>query len=139
MNTDKNKSMKHTTLHLYAASPRISDPLPDSGAAWKMPELLSKPGVSFPLTPALSLGERENHPPRCDKSQRQNVPSDGHRGTLSLGERAGVRGDWAHVASTGSGCLSQAFQGGGKWERGTSQTNHPIKIGTNKRKAHTCK
>jgi hypothetical protein len=49
-------------------------------------------GVLFPLTPALSLGERENHLPRCDKSRPADLSSDGRRGTLSLGERAGVRG-----------------------------------------------
>ena len=58
-----------------------------------------------PLTPALSLGERENHPPRYDKSRRSGISSDGGRGTLSFGERAGVRGNGAHVVSTGSGCL----------------------------------
>jgi hypothetical protein len=39
----------------------------------------------FPLTPALSLGERENHPPRYDKPWRPDIPSHGQRGTLSLG------------------------------------------------------
>src|SRR5664279_2413910 len=32
--------------------------LPDSGAAWNLPKPLSGSGVSFPLTPALSLRER---------------------------------------------------------------------------------
>ena len=46
----------------------------------------------FPLTPALSLEERENHLPRCDKSRRAGLSGDGRRGTLSPRERAGVRG-----------------------------------------------
>ena len=59
----------------------------------------------IPLTPALSRGEREN-PPRCAISRRSAIPSDGRRGTLSSGERAGVRGNWTHVISTSSGVLS---------------------------------
>ena len=58
----------------------------------------------IPLTPALSLGEREN-PPRCAISRHPALPSDGRRGTLSSGERAGVRGNWTHVISTGPGVL----------------------------------
>jgi len=53
-------------------------------------------------TPALSLGESGNHPPRHDKSRRPGTPSDGRRGTLSAGERAGVRGNWIHLVSTAS-------------------------------------
>jgi hypothetical protein len=40
--------------------PRTLELLPDSGTAWNLPERLSKSSVSFPLTPALSLGERES-------------------------------------------------------------------------------
>ena len=46
----------------------------------------------FLLTPALSLGERENHLPRCEKSRRAGLSGDGRRDTLSPRERAGVRG-----------------------------------------------
>jgi len=59
----------------------------------------------LPLTPALSLAERENQSPRHDKSRRPDAPSDGQPDTLSSGERARVRGNWAHVVSTSSGCL----------------------------------
>jgi hypothetical protein len=38
----------------------------------------------FPLTPAVALGERENHLPRCDKSSRAGLSSDGRRGTLAM-------------------------------------------------------
>jgi hypothetical protein len=55
------------------------DPLPDSGEAWSLPEPLFESGVSYPLTP-----------------------------TLSLGERDGVRGNWAHVHSRGSNLLSSS-------------------------------
>ena len=84
---------------------RTLDPLPDSGKAWNLAGPLCKSGVAFPLTPALSLGEREKHPPRDDKSPRPDILSDGQRGTFSLRERAGVRGKWAYVVPTG--CLQQ--------------------------------
>ena len=38
---------------------RTLDPLPEARSAWNLPEPLSKSGGCFPLTPALSLGERE--------------------------------------------------------------------------------
>jgi hypothetical protein len=56
--------------------------------------LFSSLSVSFPLTPTLSLGERENHLPRYDKSRRAGLSSDGRRGTLSPRERVEVRGKW---------------------------------------------
>ncbi len=46
----------------------------------------------FPLTPALSLGERENHLPRCERVRRCEFPTLGRRCSLSPRERAGVRG-----------------------------------------------
>ena len=58
--------------------------------------------LQWQCTPALSPEEREKHPPRCDKSRRSDILSDAQRGTLSRGERAGVRGNGAHVVSTGS-------------------------------------
>jgi outer membrane protein, multidrug efflux system len=81
--------------------------LPDLGEAWKLPEPLLKLSVPqpFPLTPALSPEERENHPPRCNKSRRSGISSDGQRGTRASGERAGVRGNRAHAVLTVSGCL----------------------------------
>ena len=100
-------SRQNTSLAFsgFAGCLRTPGPLPDSGEAWNLYGLVSKSSISFPLTPALSLGEREKHPPHSDKSQRSGVPSDGQRGTLSPRERAGVRGNWAHVVSTASGCL----------------------------------
>jgi len=92
---------------------RTPDPLPDSGEVWNLPVPRFKLGASFPLTPALSLGERENHLPRCGKATRAGIPSDGRRGTLSRRERAGVRGNRAHAVSTARGCLrlrGQEFQ-----------------------------
>ena len=88
------------------ASLRTPDLPHDFQKAWNWPEFLCEMESAFPLTPALSLGERENHPPRYDKSRRSGISSDGGRGTLSSGERARVRGNGAHVFSTGSGCLS---------------------------------
>src|ERR1700690_311255 len=58
--------------------------------------------IQWLCPPPLSRGERANHPPRPDKSRRPGIPSDGQRGTLSAGERAGVRGDWTHLVSTAS-------------------------------------
>jgi hypothetical protein len=104
-----------TTIFIAADVPSIGyktfnlrplGPLPDAGKTWDLPEPHPKPDVSFPLTPALSLGGRENHPPRDDKSRRSDIPSDGQPGTLSPGERAGVRGNGAQVDSTCSGRLS---------------------------------
>src|ERR1017187_1797939 len=40
--------------------------LPGAGATLNMPEPLSNSGVSFPLTPALSLGERVPRPPSLE-------------------------------------------------------------------------
>jgi hypothetical protein len=48
--------------------------------------------ILFPLTPALSLGEREKLRPRKKIQKRFVATSTGHRLTLSLGERGGVRG-----------------------------------------------
>ncbi len=64
-----------------------------------------KAGGGFSITPALSLGEREDHPPCGDKSERPAISRDGRGGTLSPRERAGVRGNWSHLVSTGSGFL----------------------------------
>jgi len=46
----------------------------------------------FPLTPALSLRERGNRSQRRDKSRAVAFSKDWIRFTLSLRERAGVRG-----------------------------------------------
>lgn len=74
---------------------RTPAPLPDSGAACGVPEPFSRSGITFPLTPALSRGERENYRPRYDKSRRAGISSDGPHGTLtpvlSLGERENHR------------------------------------------------
>jgi hypothetical protein len=40
-----------------------------------------------------------------DRLRRPAIPEDGRRSTLSFGERAGVRGNWTHAISTGSGVL----------------------------------
>jgi hypothetical protein len=58
--------------------------------------------IQWRCTPALSLGPRGNHPPHPGKLRRPGTPSDRQRGTLSAGERAGVRGNWAHLVSTAS-------------------------------------
>ena len=118
-------------------SPRTPDPVPDNCPAWNLPEPLCNWGVSFPLTPTLSLGalvstqvpslptrnewgeswregylnktrllspalssflrqeERENRWPRFDKSRSAGISRDGQQDTLSLWERAGVRGKGA--------------------------------------------
>ncbi len=44
------------------------------------------------LTPAFCLGEREDHRRCCDKPERPGMSRDGRGGTLSLRQRAGVRG-----------------------------------------------
>ena len=77
-----------------------------SGAACQSSEPLSKPGASFPLTPTLCLGERENPRLGCDISRRSGIIRDGRQGTLSLRERVGVRGNRACLASSVLGCLS---------------------------------
>src|ERR1035438_9582061 len=85
---------------------RNPDPLPDID--WSGVELVwaSFPSrASFPLTPALSPRERENPAPRYAKSRHSAIPSAGRRGTLSFGERDGVRGNWTQAISTGSGVL----------------------------------
>jgi hypothetical protein len=46
----------------------------------------------FPLTPALSLGERENRFPVLRQFEALSVPRAGLRVSLSPRERAGVRG-----------------------------------------------
>ena len=48
---------------------------------------------SIPLTPALSLRERENQGPRCNNSMRLGSRIWCRRCSLSLRERAGVRGN----------------------------------------------
>ena len=92
---------------VQSATSRLATPEshPGSGALWNLPGLLSNSGVSFPLTPALSLGERENPRLRCDKSRRAEISSDGRQGTLSPRERAGARGNRAHAVSMVSGGL----------------------------------
>src|ERR1039458_7438466 len=47
--------------------------------------------------------------------------SDGRRGTLSFGERAGVRGNWTHAISTGSGALRQVRHARARSEEHTSE------------------
>ena len=46
--------------------------------------------------------------PRCHKPRRADMASDGPQGTLSFGERAGVRGNRAHANSTVSEALRLA-------------------------------
>ena len=53
----------------------------------------------FPLTPALSLGERENRIPFRDKSERSLHPTAGY-GAPSLGERVGVTGNASYSNPT---------------------------------------
>jgi hypothetical protein len=64
----------------------------DSGGAWNWTGPLIESGISFPLTPTLPLGERENHRPRYNKSKRSGIFGDGRRGTLSLREGWGEGG-----------------------------------------------
>ena len=68
-----------------------------------MSEPISQSSVPFPLTPALSPEERENHPPRYDQSRRSDILERRTAWHPLLGERAGVSGNWSHVVSTGSG------------------------------------
>src|SRR3989442_14676683 len=49
--------------------------------------------AAFPLTPALSLGERENPSQRGGESSTPGSSQNGERCPLSLGERVGVRGN----------------------------------------------
>ena len=53
------------------------------------------PVALFPLTPALSLRERENHRPAVGKSSATGWQGGGRGRSLSLRERAGVRGKGA--------------------------------------------
>ena len=52
--------------------------------------------VLFPLTPALSLGERVNHSLRGEQSRVLSFPLRGARRSLSLWERDRVRGKCAN-------------------------------------------
>src|SRR5436309_10113643 len=53
-------------------------------------------GVFFPLTPALSLGERVNPSLRREQSRRAGFPPRDARCSLSLRERVRVRGNGAN-------------------------------------------
>ena len=53
------------------------------------------PCVLFPLTPALSHGERENQSLRCEGGRRSGSSTHGRQCSLSPRERAGVRGKGA--------------------------------------------
>ena len=56
--------------------------------------ILRRTSARFPLTPALSLGEREIRLPSRDESEHFRCATyPGERCSLSLGERAGVRGN----------------------------------------------
>src|ERR1035441_1045517 len=106
--------MLRTRITLWPwRSLRTPVPLTDSGAACGVPEPISGSGIIFPLTPALSLGERENHRPRYDKSRRAGILSDGRQGTLtqvlSLGERETHRP--RYDKSRRAGILSDGRQG----------------------------
>jgi hypothetical protein len=67
--------------------------------AQDFPEPLFESGVSFPLTPALSLGERVPRCPSFKMRQRVDLSQRGEWFSLSPRERAGVRGNKAHVLS----------------------------------------
>jgi len=56
--------------------------------------------VLFPLTPALSLGERENLLRRCERGGRCRSSIHGRRCSRSPRERAGVRGKGACELNT---------------------------------------
>src|ERR1039458_7182059 len=80
---------------------RTPDPLAGIGSVWNLPEPLSASPSPSPRTSPLGRGRA----PRCDPSRRACIPSDGRQGTLSFGERAGVRGNRAHLSATVSGGL----------------------------------
>jgi len=50
-------------------------------------------GITFPLTPALSLGERGKRIPPQAEAGRVNISKADGGDSLSSGERAGVRGN----------------------------------------------
>ena len=59
-------------------------------------------GVPFPLTPALSLRERENRTQSCEKSEGSEFIPPQATGLPLLGERDGVRGNGSSLVN----CLS---------------------------------
>ncbi|MCI0534586.1 MAG: hypothetical protein L0Z50_05105 [Verrucomicrobiales bacterium] len=56
---------------------------------WWQAHALDKRNARFPLTPALSLGERENRRPRVEQSTPLGLARNGMRGSLSLGRGPG--------------------------------------------------
>src|ERR1017187_6356082 len=100
MNCNRLKSLKSRDT-VQKLPPRIKTPvsLPDSRSEWHLAEPLSNSGVSFPLAPALSLGERVPFPPSLEMPARFDLSQRCRCFSLSLGERAGVRGNKAHAAS----------------------------------------
>ena len=69
---------------------------PRASAARQVEEIRAGPcGGLFPLTPALSLGERVNHSPRGEQSRSLGFPLRDARCSLSLRERVRVRGNGA--------------------------------------------
>src|SRR5439155_14637965 len=84
---------------------------PRASAARQVEEIRAGPGgCLFPLTPALSLGERVDHSRRGKQSRPLCFPPRDARCSLSLRERVRVRGNWAnyHLAfQTGRNCRSR--------------------------------
>ena len=62
-------------------------------ALWWQAHALDKRNAPFPLTPALSLGERENRRPRVEQSRPLGLVERRDAWLPLLGERAGVRGN----------------------------------------------
>jgi hypothetical protein len=92
-----------TTLNRYSGKARgmksrmaQSNKAPWAPAARQVEEIRAAPcGGLFPLTPALSLGERVLHSPRGEQSRPLGSPLRDARCFLSLGERIKVRGNGA--------------------------------------------
>ena len=70
---------------------------------WRTQSLRDWAGIGKLVGNAQPLGR--GRAPRCDQSRRAGISSDGRHGTLSFGERAGVRGNRAHLDSAVSGGL----------------------------------
>src|SRR2546425_720349 len=71
-----------------------------ASVARQVEDIRAAPGGGlFPLTPALSLGERVNHSLRGEQSRSYGFPLRAARYSLSLGERVRVRGNGANCST----------------------------------------
>ena len=84
---------------------RGPEPLRCLRGAWGFLGRRLDSGISFPLTPALSLGERVTRSPSLLVPEHLDVAEPGVWFSLSPRERVGVRGKRTCVVSTGSSCV----------------------------------